>query len=107
MYLRVEFHVGATAPGDGIKYVVDEYKTLTADFCDDDSGSTATIEFRGIGPGGVDKLIKGFNLETLKGATSTSELGTTWMFDVTGLVKVYFKITSITGVVGIIGRAVK
>jgi hypothetical protein len=102
----VTFQDAVTAIGSGTSLTVGGLKTLTVGIKDTGTSSTGTIEFHAVDPVGNDILLKGMELTGWTSGTFTSSLGTTWIFDISGLVTVYFKITAISGTITVIGKGV-
>lgn len=93
-YADVTFHTAATAAADGTVHSVGAYKYLTVDI--DGSPTSFTVAFKGIGPGGVARALKGLNTSDWSSGITTSTSAQTWQFNVTGLTSVFMDITAIT-----------
>lgn len=93
-YADVTFHYEATAAADGTLHGVGSYKTLLVDI--DGSPTSFTVAFKGIGPGGETRALKGLNITDWSSGTTTSTSATSWRIPVEGLVYVFMDITAIT-----------
>lgn len=104
---QINFQSTATATGNGTSLTVGGLKNLTVGITSAGGNTARTIEFHGVDAAGNDNLIAGVNKNGLNTATSTTNTGETWQFDITGLVTVYMKLTAITtGSVTVMGLAV-
>ena len=80
-------------------------KTLTVEIWG--TSTSRTIEFKAAGPSGAYRQLAGVRLADLVVASSTTDTGELWQFDVTGLASVVIAITAIEGGnVSIAGRVV-
>lgn len=95
--ILIVFQAAATAAENGQALNVGGFKSLTVGITSAAGNSALTLEFHGVDAAENDNLITGVNKNGLSPATGTSNSGETWQFDITGLVTVYMKLTSITG----------
>ncbi len=104
---QILFQVAATTTGNGTSLTVAGLKNLTVGVTSAGGNTARTVEFHGVDPAGNDNLITGILKNGLTLASSTTNTGETWQFDITGLVTVYMKLTAITaGNVTVTGLAV-
>jgi len=86
------FHNEATAVGNGKKFIVGSFKTMT--LSGKGTSSARTAEFRGIDINGTDELIYGFDNAFLK-ATGFTTNGKVWQVPIEGYKYFYVKITAL------------
>lgn len=104
---QIDFQMNSTVVGSGTSLTVEGFKNLTVGIASSIENTARNIEFHGIDAVGNDNLISGVDKNSMLIASSTSNTGGTWQFDITGLATVYMNLTGITlGNVTIIGLAV-
>lgn len=91
----VVFHDGSSATGTGVILPVEEYRSLTIEIWGD--SASRTIDFKGIGLSGSPASLTGVRTSDFSTGTSTNGSGEIWQFDVTGLEKVYFNLSAVSG----------
>jgi hypothetical protein len=97
---EVIFHDEETEIGNGNQFEVKAYKTLTVEIITSIENTSRTITFYGKSKSGVLRLIPGIKVSgdteyTI--ATSTTDTGEIWQFDIAGWEYIVMDLTAIAG----------